>query len=126
MISENCIENKPIPDTHEIGTRIAFLRKEKGLTQAELAERIGISRLLLSDYERGKVRLYADVLAKIAIALGVSNDHILLTQPVTLIDYTPSLRFIKRLQKIERLPANEQKALLKNIDMFLKAADSDS
>ena len=33
--------------------------KRKGLTQAKLAERVDISRLLISDYERGKVRLYA-------------------------------------------------------------------
>jgi hypothetical protein len=36
----------------------------------------------------------------------------------------PSLRIMKRLLKIERLPPANQKALLKNIDMFLKAAES--
>jgi transcriptional regulator with XRE-family HTH domain len=109
----------------KIGSRIAALRKGKGLTQAQLAEQIGISRLLLSDYERGKVRLYADVVARVANALGVSTEQILMNQSINDTDYVPSLRLVKRLQKIEKLPAAEQKALLKNIDMFLKASESE-
>ncbi len=34
----------------------------------------------------------------------------------------PSLKIIRRLNKITTLPAAQQKALLKTIDMFLKAA----
>jgi len=30
------------------------------------------------------------------------------------------------MQKIQKLPVAQQKALLKNIDMFLKAAEADS
>jgi len=38
---------------HEIGRIIAQLRRAKGWTQTELAERAGISRALLSTLERG-------------------------------------------------------------------------
>ena len=40
---------------HEIGARIRSLRKEKGLTQEQLANIAGISRVTLGKLERGQV-----------------------------------------------------------------------
>ncbi|MBM4258227.1 MAG: helix-turn-helix transcriptional regulator [Deltaproteobacteria bacterium] len=40
------------------GQRVAQLRKERGLTQQELAERLGISQPVVSDYECGALRLH--------------------------------------------------------------------
>ena len=37
-----------------VGNGIRVMRKEAGLTQAQLAERLGISRPLLSFYENGR------------------------------------------------------------------------
>src|SRR5690606_7844445 len=38
-------------DTETLGARIARLRREKCLTQAELAQRLQVSQLVVSDYE---------------------------------------------------------------------------
>ncbi len=118
-------DGKATVDTSEIGTQIARHRKARGLTQAELAERIGISRLLLSDYERGKVRVYADIIARIALALKVPTDQLLVPSRNSESDPSLSIRLVRRIQKIERLPLAQQKALLKNIDMYLKAAEAE-
>jgi transcriptional regulator with XRE-family HTH domain len=64
-------------DKNTIGERIAKIRKEKGLTQKELADKIGISRSLLANYECGWTRLFGDMIAGFAIALEVSTDEIL-------------------------------------------------
>ena len=40
-------------DMKTVGNQIAALRKEKGLTQAELGERLGISFQAVSKWERG-------------------------------------------------------------------------
>jgi transcriptional regulator with XRE-family HTH domain len=112
-------------ETQKIGIRIAEARHAKGLTQAQLAELIGISRLLLSDYERGKVRIYADVVAKIATALGISPAKLLIIQEANY-DPGPSLRLVKRLKKIEKLPESKQKALLTTIDGFLNSHEAAS
>ena len=37
-----------------LGTRIRKLRKQRGWTQVEMAEHIGIDRSFLADVERGK------------------------------------------------------------------------
>jgi transcriptional regulator with XRE-family HTH domain len=50
-----------------LGNRIRRLRKQRGWTQAEMAERVGIDRSFLADVERGKRNvsiLNLDLIAK--------------------------------------------------------------
>ena len=50
-----------------LGDRIRKLRKERGWTQVEMAEKIGIDRSFLADVERGKRNvsiLNLDLMAK--------------------------------------------------------------
>ena len=55
---------------------IRVWRKHRGLTQQELAERIGISKPYLSQIETGKRKGTTDVLSSIAKALDLSLDDI--------------------------------------------------
>jgi transcriptional regulator with XRE-family HTH domain len=100
--------------------RIAELRKERGYTQKELAEKIDIPWTLISDYERGKLRLHDKVISKFATALEVSSDEILGLAALPRREAKPSLRIVRRLKRIETLPPSKQKALLQIIDGFLK------
>jgi transcriptional regulator with XRE-family HTH domain len=52
-----------------IGPRIQQAREERGITQQELAARLGCTQAALSNYERGKRRLYLANLELIASAL---------------------------------------------------------
>lgn len=53
-------------------------RKKKGLTQAEVANYIGIGQSGYSDWERGKVqRMDSGALARLAQLFGVSADYLL-------------------------------------------------
>ena len=56
------------PEATEIGGRLRELRKERSLTQAELARQIGIQQSDLSRMEKGEYRVSLDNLFKI---LGV-------------------------------------------------------
>lgn len=56
------------PEVAAIGCRLRELRKERGLTQAELARQIGIQQSDLSRMEKGEYRVSLDNLFKI---LGV-------------------------------------------------------
>jgi len=64
-----------------IGQRIAIVRKAKKLSQQKLADMIGITRELVSGYERGKVRIFGDLVARFAIVLEVSADELLGLKP---------------------------------------------
>ncbi len=54
----------------EIGYRIQIAREEAGYNQKELAEILGISQASLSNYEKGKRRVYYPQLQAIANAIG--------------------------------------------------------
>lgn len=57
--------------------RLKEIRKEKRLTQEELAERADISRVMVSRYETGSVIPTVDVLVSLADALDVTTDYLL-------------------------------------------------
>ena len=62
---------------YELGNRIKRLRKELGISQKELAERIGVSNSRVSNWEQGINRPDADILADICKALNVSPSELL-------------------------------------------------
>ncbi len=111
------------PDSETFGQRLARLRKERGFTQVEIAERVGIIQALVSDYERDKLRLNAEMVVRFAGALEITTDELLKQKGSRApLRRKPSLRMLRRLEKIESLPANQQSTLLKTIDTFLRGA----
>lgn len=112
---------KEIQTGESTGQRIARFRKSAGLTQVEVAEKIGITQGLYSAYERGRLRLSAEMAAQIALALGAPVDEVLglKKQPAP---KTVDGKLLRRLEKIEALPPHKKKILISNIDMFLKGA----
>lgn len=60
----------------DIADRIKKLRKDKGMLQRELAEKVGVSRVAIVNYERGERMPNADILSKIAEALGTSVNYL--------------------------------------------------
>lgn len=57
--------------------RLKSCRELCGITQVELAEKIGVSKDLYNKYERTETRPNFETLRKIAIALNVSTDYLL-------------------------------------------------
>jgi len=109
--------------TESFGQRLARLRKERGFTQVEIAERIGIIQALVSDYERDKLRLNAEMVVRFVTALEITTDELLKPKgSAPPLRPKPSLRMLRRLEKIESLPAHQQATLLKTIDTFLRGA----
>lgn len=69
------------PEPH-VGLRVRQLRLTTGLTQAELAERAEAAPETISRLERGKLAPSADLVERIALALGVKADDVLSRRPV--------------------------------------------
>ena len=109
------------------GQRLSRLRKERGLTQVQLADQTGLTQGLVTSYERGRLRMHAEMVARFALALGVSADELLglpgkgnRSQEEADTPRRLSLKLVRRLRKIETLPDPKQKALLQTIDGFLR------
>ena len=60
-----------------IGPRIAALRRERGLSQADLAAKIQVSPSALGMYEQGRREPSADTMVALARALDVTTDFLL-------------------------------------------------
>ena len=58
----------------QLGMRIRYLRKQKGMSQLDLALEADINKNYISDLERGSRNPSILVLEKIAKALGVSLE----------------------------------------------------
>lgn len=116
------LKTLPYNQSETIGERIAKIRKRRGLTQAALATKIGIASYLVSDYERGRIRLYDEMVLHFAVALGCSCDEILRDTP-TQSNELPniSLRFLKRIAIIEAFPEATKKHILRTLDDTIEA-----
>ena len=106
-----------------LGERLARLRKERGYTQVELAEKIGTIQALISDYETDRLHLSAEMAIRFALALEVSLDELLHPKAIKPAPKKPSLKLLRRLKQIESLPAAQQTAVLRTIDAFVRAAE---
>jgi transcriptional regulator with XRE-family HTH domain len=70
------INEHPGRDLMNIGSRLAFLRDQRGLTQEELASSLGISRAALSHYEKNRREPDTETLGKVADLFQVSIDYL--------------------------------------------------
>ncbi len=64
-------------DRNKVGERIRSLRKQRELTQEELAELAGIARGSIGRYETGVVYPSQEVIVKLASIFNVTTDYLL-------------------------------------------------
>lgn len=103
-----------------IGQRLARLRKERGYTQVELAEKTGTRQVLISAYETDRAALSAEMAVRFALALEVSTDELLHPNVKKRSTAKPSLKVMRRLEQIEKLPENKQAFVLSALDSILR------
>lgn len=108
----------------EIGYRITIAREDAGLNQKELAEILGISQATLSNYEKGKRRVYLPQLQKIADALGKPLDYFSLPIDVGLMHqdhgYSEFKELLQIVSELSDLPKEDRKSVTDYIQ-WLKA-----
>ncbi|MBQ7416201.1 MAG: helix-turn-helix transcriptional regulator [Oscillospiraceae bacterium] len=64
-----------------LGARIAAMRREKGLSQAQLAQRLRISPSAVGMYEQGRREPSVELLVALAEEFQVSTDFLLTGKP---------------------------------------------
>jgi len=111
----------PEPPADVFGNRLKEIRKRRGLSQVELARRLGLHQSLISQYECGYLRLHGALLVRLAQALETTPDEILTAAPPTAAAAEPRLdrRFLRRLKHVDKLSPHQQRILLATIDAFL-------
>ena len=87
-----------------VGARLKMARKMAGMSQQELGERTGVTRMAISKYERDQITPDSAVLIKLSQALGVKVEYLL--RPIEVILAEPAFR------KRVTLRVKEQDALI--------------
>lgn len=65
------------PCHRQVGARIEQIRTTLGLTQEELAVRVGMERTSVTNIERGRQRLLLNTVEKFARALGTTPKNLM-------------------------------------------------
>ena len=66
------MKKRPDPIDRLVGNNVRILRLERGLSQSDLAERLGITFQQVQKYEKGINRIGSGRLARLSQVLGVS------------------------------------------------------
>jgi len=103
------------------GRRLARIRRGRGLTQPELAKKIGISGRMLAYYEAQTEHVPAHLLGKLSEVLTVPTDELLGAQPLRTVsaEAPENLRFWRRLRVAETLPPSDRKAILDHLEALI-------
>jgi transcriptional regulator with XRE-family HTH domain len=104
-----------------IADRLMKIRKDRGITQIDMAKKLKTSQSIYSRYERGEMRLHAEMLLALSKILSVTPNEILgvtksgnpIAEPS---DEIIPRRFLRALRGIDKLTKTQQDSLLLLID----------
>jgi len=106
----------PTKDRTEFAQRLVAARKAAGLTQKELAERVGVSQRVIAYWERESVGLKSEQLNAVAEALGTSVDSLLGRSEPAPRRGGPTGRARRLFEQIEAMPRAQQSRVLDMVE----------
>ena len=100
-----------------LGQRIALFRKEQGLTQVQLAEKLGIAQQTMAHYEGGSLRIAVALLKPLAHELNTSIEELIdEPKPAAKAKRGPSSKLQQQLEQIGQMPRSKQKFISEMLD----------
>ena len=99
-----------------ISERIRLYRQQKGLSQAELAEKSQVNNKSLSRYELGSSIPPADALKNIADALGISTDALLDDDIVSIKDKD----LLQKFEVIQEMNEEDKAIVTRFLDLTIR------
>lgn len=115
----------PSSEAPPVGKRLAALRKERGLTQQQLADDLGVSQSVVAYYERRADNPSLELLQKLADFYAVTVAELLGPQATKKPKAKPgpTSALEERVGRIRRLPRREQGRILDLLDVALATAE---
>jgi len=101
------------------GKSIARFRKQANLTQAQLAQRMGLKQQLIAAYEKGTRRIPLSHLKPLAQSLSVDIEDLLDIERRNG-KRGPTPIFLKKMEQIQKLPPQKQKFVLDFLDTIVQ------
>jgi transcriptional regulator with XRE-family HTH domain len=104
-----------------LGSRIARLRQEAGLSQQAVADELGIPQQTYANYEVARARPSAAMLPEIARLFGISVDELLGLKNGSG-KRGPAPKLQQQIERIHQLPKARQKFVMEMIETVLSQA----
>jgi transcriptional regulator with XRE-family HTH domain len=101
------------------GARIHELREQAGLSQQQLAERLGLTQRAYAYWERNPVALRPDQILRLAQALGVTVELLLNGERTKRHAGGPTGKMRQLFEAASRLPRSQQKKIAAVLEPFI-------
>jgi len=110
--------------TKAIAERMAKIRRDCGITQAELAKKLKTTQSVISRYESGEMRIHAELLLTLSKMFGATPNDLLgvgsKKEPGT--NGKIPRRFLSRLTDVNLLSKRDQDNLAQTMDALIQTA----
>lgn len=104
-------------DLMDIGNKLYTVRKQRGMTQAQVAEVAGLSDRTYADIERGSVNMRIESVLKICEALNITpNDIFVESQATAPIGETLA-------ERIDSLPAKNRETAIQLLEVYISSLE---
>ncbi|MFP4347546.1 MAG: helix-turn-helix domain-containing protein [Thermodesulfobacteriota bacterium] len=102
--------------------KLSTLRNERGLTQQEMANLIGVGIAQIRRYEKGNSSPTLEVIKKVAHTLGISADELIFDENERVAAAKiPDRKLLEQFEQISKLSAHDKEAVKTILDsMILK------
>lgn len=100
--------------------KLKLARQQKGFTQGQVAQRVGSDSQRISKYERGVMVPTTAILIKLANALEVSLDYLLLDAEDRAVSKIQDTALLNQFTQIESLAENDKFLIKGLLDAFIK------
>lgn len=104
----------------EFGKRLATLRDQRGMSQTQLAEAMGLTQGSVARWETRSVAMPPEQMLQLAQVLGVSVGMLLGEEHLPKKPPGPTGRLRRVLQEVGQLPRRQQEKIVDVVEAFVK------
>ena len=104
-----------------LGERIASARQQAGLTQEQLAQKLGVTQRVVTYWERKPVALKPEQLSTLSATLGVTADFLLGRAEPKARGTGPTGKARQVFERVSQLPRSTQQRILANVEDMITA-----
>jgi transcriptional regulator with XRE-family HTH domain len=130
--SPSIMSKQKEPQT-DFGARLIALRKQRGITQSDLAQAAGTTQRMISHYESTAGFPTAPAIPKLAQALGITTDELLgVEKPkrakLVIGDKPETRRLWRQFQRLLALPEKDRRAVIRLLNSLgqVRGKESDA
>ena len=110
----------PKGDPPEFGRRMAEARERAGLTQAELARRLGVTQQVVAAWERRNIALRPEQIRMLAEALSTTADYLIGISETWKGVKGPSGKARQVFEQVSKLPRRQQQKVVEFVEAFVQ------